>query len=127
MNGYVTMGTNDIERAVSFYDALLATIGVKRLWMDDSMAAWGPSRRQVALCVATPFGGSRASTGNGAMVALKVGSQQHVRALHAKALELGGPDEGEPGPRGEHGFFGGYFRDMDGNKMNAYVPAISSQ
>ena len=45
-----------------------------------------------------------------------------VQLLHAKALELGGTDEGAPGPRGEHGFYGGYFRDLDGNKLNAYVP-----
>jgi catechol 2,3-dioxygenase-like lactoylglutathione lyase family enzyme len=55
MIGYVTVGTNDFERAIQFYDELLATIGINRLWMHESMAAWGPSRQQTALCVTTPF------------------------------------------------------------------------
>lgn len=122
MIGYVTVGTNDFERAIQFYDELLATIGINRLWMHESMAAWGPSRQQTALCVTTPFDDNSATAGNGVMIALKVSSQKQVRALHAKAVELGGHNEGDPGPRGDHGFYGGYFRDLDGNKMSAYIP-----
>ena len=122
MIGYVTLGTNDFERALQFYDDLLAAIGVKRLWRSDAMAAWGPSRQEAALCLAAPFDGNAATVGNGVMIALKVGSREQVDALHAKALELGGRDEGKPGPRGGSGFYGGYFRDLDGNKLNAYIP-----
>ncbi len=122
MIGYVTIGTNDFERALNFYDMLLATIGVQRLWKNDSMAAWGPSREETALCVMTPYDSSVATVGIGCMVALKVDSQGEVNALHTKALELGGRDEGKPGPRGDSGFYGGYFRDLDGNKLNAYFP-----
>ncbi len=122
MIGYVTIGTNDFERALGFYDQLLATIGIQRLWRVGTMAAWGPSRAETALCLTTPHDGEAATVGNGVMVALKVASQEQVMALHAKAIELGGSDEGEPGPRGEHGFYGGYFRDLDGNKLNAYLP-----
>ncbi|MBL4634728.1 MAG: VOC family protein [Kofleriaceae bacterium] len=118
----MTIGTNDFERALQFYDELLSTIEVERLWKTDSMAAWGPSRQETALCLTTPFDGNPASVGNGVMIALKVGTREQVHALHARAIELGGTDEGAPGERGEHGFYGGYFRDLDGNKLNAYLP-----
>ena len=122
MIGYVTVGTNDLERALSFYDALLATIGIERLWKVDDMAAWGPSRQQPALCVTTPHDGNAATVGNGVMIAIKVANIEQVATVHTKALELGGRDEGAPGPRGDSGFYGAYFRDLDGNKLNAYVP-----
>lgn len=123
MIGYVTLGTADLERAVSFYDELLGTIGISRLWKHGSMAAWGPSRAEPALCVATPFDGEASSVGNGVMVALKMVSREAVDELHAKAMNLGSGDEGAPGERGEHGFYGAYFRDLDGNKLAAYHPA----
>ena len=123
MIGYVTIGTNDLERAVAFYDQLFAAIDVARLWKSDAMAAWGPSRERPALCVTKPFDGASATVGNGVMIAIKVASQEQVQALHQRALALGGRDEGEPGPRGDSGFYAGYFRDLDGNKLNAYLPA----
>ncbi len=122
MIGYVTVGTNDFDRALRFYDELLASIGIERLWKIHSMAAWGPSREHPALCITAPFDGNPATIGNGVMIALKVASKQQVDLVHAKALELGGSDEGAPGPRGSTGFYGGYFRDLDGNKLNAYIP-----
>lgn len=112
-----------MDRAIAFYDALLASIGIQRLWHHGDMAAWGPSRAETALCLARPFDGLNASSGNGVMVALKVDSAKQVDALHAKGIALGGKNEGDPGPRGEHGVYAGYFRDLDGNKLNAYVPA----
>jgi len=123
MIGYITLGTNDFDRACAFYDALFLTIGVERLWSTSEMTAWGQSRSQPALCLGRPFDKQPASVGNGVMVALKVQTREEVKTLHAKAIELGGADEGAPGPRGTHGFYGGYFRDLDGNKLNAYVPA----
>jgi len=123
MIGYVTVGTNNFESALQFYDSLLASVGVKRLWKHGNMAAWGRSRIEPALCIACPHDGDPASVGNGVMVALKMASRGQVDILHAKCIELGGSNEGNPGPRGEHGFYGGYFRDLDGNKLNAYVPA----
>ena len=126
MIGYVTIGTNDFERAAKFFDELLATIGEKRLWETESMAAWGASRNEPSLCIARPFDGNLATAGNGTMVALRVKNRSEVDALHAKALELGGKDEGPVGPRGSNGFYGGYFRDLDGNKFNAYIPAYTA-
>lgn len=123
MIGYVTVGTNNFESALKFYDALFLSVDINRLWKHEQMAAWGRSRAEPAVCIATPFDGRLASAGNGAMIALRMTDREAVDTLHAKCLELGGSDEGLPGPRGDHGFYGGYFRDLDGNKLNAYVPA----
>ena len=123
MIGYVTGGTNNFDAALKFYDALFSSVGASRLWKHGDMAAWGCSRAEPALCLACPFNGEPASVGNGVMVAFKMTNRKTVDTPHAKCLEYGGTDEGAPGPRGDHGFYGGYFRDLDGNKLNAYVPA----
>jgi predicted lactoylglutathione lyase len=119
MIGYVTLGTNDIEKAAAFYDRLLAEIGARRFMQTDSFIAWATDPKAPALSVIKPFDGKPASVGNGVMVALAMDSPEKVDAFHRKALELGGRDEGAPGPRGD-GFYAGYFRDPDGNKLNAF-------
>ena len=119
MIGYVTLGTNDLERAAAFYDELLAVLGAKRLMEDGQFIAWSVKPGAPGVAATKPFDGNAASVGNGTMVALQAASPDQVKALHAKALELGGTDEGAPGPRVE-GFYAGYFRDLDGNKLNAF-------
>ncbi len=116
MIGYVTLGTNDLPRAAAFYDALLAEIGAKRLLDLPRGPMWGVSWDKPTLGVLTPFDGKPATVGNGTMVSLVVDSTEKVDRVHAKALALGGKDEGPAGPRGD-GFYGGYFRDLDGNKL----------
>jgi len=120
MIGYVTLGTNNIDRAAEFYDALLQEIGAGRFMETDTFIAWAVAPDRPALSVTKPFDGNAASVGNGVMVALAVDSQDKVDALHQKAMELGGMDEGAPGPRGDSGFYAAYFRDLDGNKLNAF-------
>ena len=120
MIGYVTLGTNDLERAAAFYDALLAEIGASRIMEFDTFIAWAVDPDKPGLALTRPFDGKAATVGNGVMVALAVGSRDKVDAVHAKALALGGKDEGAPGPRGDSGFYAGYFRDPDGNKLNAF-------
>jgi catechol 2,3-dioxygenase-like lactoylglutathione lyase family enzyme len=119
MIGYVTLGTNDLEKAAGFFDELLALIGAKRFMESEKFIAWAVSPTAPALCVTRPYDGHAATVGNGVMVALVVDSTAKVDGLHAKALELGGTDEGAPGPRGD-GFYAAYFRDLDGNKLNAF-------
>lgn len=120
MIGYVTIGTNNLERAAKFYDTLLAELGASRMMESDRFVAWSVSPGAPGLGVTKPFDGKPATVGNGVMVALDVGSTAKVDAVYKKALELGGTDEGAPGPRGEGGFYAGYFRDLDGNKLNAF-------
>jgi catechol 2,3-dioxygenase-like lactoylglutathione lyase family enzyme len=119
MIGYVTLGTNDLPRAAAFYDALLGEIGAKRLYDFDRGIAWGVSQDKPSLGIMKPFDGKPASVGNGVMAAIVVDSQEKVARVHSKALELGGKDEGAVGPRGD-GFYAGYFRDLDGNKLNVF-------
>jgi predicted lactoylglutathione lyase len=119
MIGYVTLGTNDMKRATAFYDALLEPFGVKHLMESERNVLWGASFDVPSLAIMKPFDGKAASVGNGVMVALQAPSKEAVDALHAKAIELGGKDEGAPGPRGDT-FYAGYFRDPDGNKLNAF-------
>jgi predicted lactoylglutathione lyase len=119
MIGYVTLGTNDLPRAAKFYDALLGEIGAKRFMETEQFIAWSVSPSKPGIGLAKPFNGKPATVGNGNMVALAVDSPEKVDRLYAKALELGGTDEGPAGPRGE-GFYAGYFRDLDGNKLNFF-------
>ena len=119
MIGYVTLGTNDLKRAGDFYDAVLGEIGAKRFMTNDRMIGWGTQPGQPMLMVTKPYDGNKATVGNGVMVALNVGNADAVKKVHAKAMQLGAKDEGAPGPRGGS-FNGGYFRDLDGNKLVAF-------
>lgn len=118
MIGYVTVGTNDLQRACAFYDALLAELGGKRAFDMGRLVMYATEPGRPMLAVCTPWDGKPATVGNGMMVALDAGTKEKVHAIHAKALALGGSDEGAPGPRG--GGYAGYFRDLDGNKLNAF-------
>ncbi len=123
MIGYATLGTNDLDKAVAFYGALFADLGAKQFPGRDGMMMWSISRDKPMLAVCKPFDGNAAGAGNGSMVALRVDDAETVAKLHAKALELGGSNEGDPGPRGGSGLTFGYFRDLDGNKMAFFAPA----
>lgn len=120
MIGYVTLGTQDLARAASFYDAIAAELGVARMLEFDHFIAWGDPGGRPGLGVTLPYDGLPASVGNGVMVALEAADPDQVARLHAAALAHGGSDEGAPGPRGEN-FYAAYFRDPDGNKLNAFV------
>lgn len=121
MIGYATLGCNNLEKGGSFYDALLGEIGGQRFMADDRLIMWGKTPGQGMLGICTPYDEKAPTVGNGVMIAINVETQENVDKFHAKALELGGSDEGAPGPRGEAGtFYGGYFRDLDGNKLVAF-------
>ncbi len=119
MIGYVTLGTNDLSKAAAFYDELFKVIGGSRFMEDDQFIAWAVDPAMPGIAATKPFNGEPATAGNGTMVAFAVDGPEKVDAMHAKALELGGTDEGAPGPRSD-GFYAGYFRDLDGNKLNAF-------
>jgi predicted lactoylglutathione lyase len=119
MIGYVTLGTNNYEKAAKFYDELLGSIGAKRFMESDTFIAWATSATAPALSIIKPFDGKKATVGNGVMVSLVMDSTKKVDAFYKKAIALGGKDEGKPGPRGGN-FYAAYFRDLDGNKLNAF-------
>lgn len=124
MIGYATIGANDIEKQKAFYAALLGTVGAKELMaFPTGFTMYGTSFGVPAVAVTPPYDGNAATVGNGSMVALVQDNRANVDMIHAKALELGGSDEGAPGVRGEEGpqaFYGAYFRDPEGNKLCAY-------
>jgi catechol 2,3-dioxygenase-like lactoylglutathione lyase family enzyme len=121
MIGYVTLGTDDLERSRAFYDALFAELGASRLMeMDSGFTLYGTGWGKPGVAITRPYDGQPARPGNGNMVSLVVDGRDKVDRLHARALELGGSDEGPPGlrgPDGDRAFYGAYFRDPDGNKF----------
>jgi catechol 2,3-dioxygenase-like lactoylglutathione lyase family enzyme len=135
MIGWILLGTNDVERAGRFYDALLGEIGANRVEEigNENSIHWRAPSGEVTLGVHVPLDGRPATRGNGSMIALAVNDSEEVDALYAKALELGAKDEGPPGPRGTREryrgdevitvvqFYGAYLRDLDGNKLLFYV------
>ncbi len=120
MIGYVTLGTNDLARGAKFYDALAAEMETPRMMDFETFIAWGKADGPAGVALTKPHDGNAASVGNGVMVALEAKDKDQVHRLYDIALANGGTDEGPPGPRGE-GFYAGYFRDPDGNKLNAFV------
>lgn len=122
MIGYVTIGTNDLQKAAPFYDALAAEMGIGRMMEFDTFIAWGEPGGAAGIGLTKPFDGNPATVGNGMMVALQAKDEAQVQRLYDIALANGGTDEGAPGDRGG-GFYAGYFRDPEGNKLNAFVMA----
>jgi catechol 2,3-dioxygenase-like lactoylglutathione lyase family enzyme len=124
MIGYITVGSNDLPKSRGFYDALMPVIGAGRIMeFGDNFTMYGTGMDRPGLAVCKPYDGNMASVGNGNMAAIACDSRASVDALHAKAIELGGSDEGAPGLRGDDGqqaFYGAYFRDLDGNKIAAF-------
>ncbi len=116
---YVMIGTNDLAKSRSYFDAVLPLIGGK-LEMDYAPNAVGYKLRNGRVWINRAYNGEPASAGNGNMVGLLCASEEEVQAAHAAALANGGSDEGAPGPRPDYGpeFYGAYVRDPDGNKMS---------
>ena len=119
MIGYVTLGTSDMARAAAFYDELLQDLGGTRYMEMDGFIAWRCGDKGPALSIVRPFDEQPPTIGNGVMIALAVRTPAQVDAMYAKAISLGGSDEGPPGKRLDN-FYAGYFRDLDGNKLNFF-------
>ena len=119
MIGYTTLGANNFDESATFYDALFAVCGATRIMDMGTFVLWGTSMEDSALALTKPFDGEAATVGNGVMVAIRAKSKEEVDAFYNRAIELGGADEGAPGQRGD-GFYAGYFRDLEGNKLNAF-------
>jgi predicted lactoylglutathione lyase len=119
MIGYVTLGTNDLKRAAAFYDAIAKEVGVGRMMENETFIAWGKPGGGAGIGLTKPFDGKPATVGNGVMAAIEAKERAHVDRIYQLAMSLGAKDEGAPGDRGG-GFYAGYFRDPDGNKLNAF-------
>jgi catechol 2,3-dioxygenase-like lactoylglutathione lyase family enzyme len=120
---HVSLGTNDFARAKAFYDAVLATLQIRCVMEFPGGAGYG--RAFPEFWIQSPHDGGRASTGNGVHISFLANSIEEVNAFHAKALELGGKDDGAPGYRPEYtqNYYGAFVRDLDGNKIEAMLLA----
>lgn len=118
---HVSLGTNDYPTAKVFYDAVLATLQIKCVMDFDGGAGYG--RAFPEFWIQKPHDGKEASTGNGVHVAFLANSIAEVKAFHAKALALGGKDDGAPGRRPDYGprYYAAFVRDLDGNKIEAML------
>lgn len=118
---YVTIGVNDQDRAIAFYDAVMATLGHKRFHRDHESAAYGPGGRDEppTVWLLKPFDQKPATAGNGTMIALAARSHAEVDAFHVAAMAHGGRNEGNPGLRPHYApdWYAAYVRDPDGNKL----------
>ena len=119
MLGYVTLGTNDLKRAAAFYDAIAAELGVGRLMEFPTGIAWGKPDGGAGIGLMKPYDGKPATVGNGVMAAFAAKDADQVKRIYDIAMAHGGSDEGAPGLR-QGGFYAAYFRDPDGNKLNAF-------
>jgi len=119
MVGYTTFGSNDLQKAIAFFDELLGEFGAKQVMNLERLVIYGKELGNGMFAICEPFDKQAATVGNGSMVAFNMESRENVQKMHAKALSLGATDEGQPGERGP-GFYGAYFRDLDGNKFCAF-------
>jgi len=120
MLGYVTLGTNDLQRAAAFYDKICAEFDVSRMMDFDTFIAWGKPGGGAGIALSKPHDGKPATVGNGVMAAFQAADPAQVDKVYKLAIELGAKCEGPAGPRGDGSFYAGYFRDPDGNKLNVF-------
>nr|WP_156398415.1 VOC family protein [Caulobacter sp. Root1455] len=116
---YMTVGSNKLEAAKVFYDALLGSIGMAGVYEHPSGGRLYRGKGTGLFGVLGPHDGQPACVGNGMMGGFDFESREEVDAFHAKAMELGGTCEGPPGERMPGAYFA-YFRDLDGNKLCGY-------
>jgi catechol 2,3-dioxygenase-like lactoylglutathione lyase family enzyme len=121
MFSHVTLGTNDIDRALRFYEPVMAALGISQPFARQSPGFVFGDLAGQKLFVGTPFDGAPASHGNGEHVAFIAKDRATVDAFHAAALANGGSDDGAPGLRPHYhaNYYGAYVRDPDGNKLQA--------
>lgn len=116
MLSYITVGVSDLEKSEAFYNELLAPLGAKTLIKMDRIIFIGKSMEEPMISICVPYNGDAPNPGNGNMFAIAPGSKERVDQLHAQAISLGATCDGPPGQRIPDMFYGGYFKDLDGNK-----------
>lgn len=119
MIAYTTVGSNDLQAAASFYNAIFDALGVKKIFNSERFITWGTDEQSPMFGIVKPYNKQMATAGNGTMIAIAAGNTNNVNHAHAQALSLGASNEGDPGLRGTN-FYCAYFRDLDGNKINLF-------
>jgi catechol 2,3-dioxygenase-like lactoylglutathione lyase family enzyme len=116
---HVSIGTNDFERAIAFYDQVLSTLGCNRIMEHPGAVAYG--KQYPEFWVQTPFNEQLATVGNGTHIGFMASTKEAVHAFYNAAIAAGGVDEGAPGSRPDYGepYYGCFVRDPDGHKIEA--------
>ena len=117
---HICMGTNDLDKAGQFYDAVVAELGFGRRRETATAIHWANPDTGIGLAITRPHDGQPATFGNGTMASIASRDEGQVDRVHAAALAHGGSCEGSPGVRA-NGIYTAYFRDPDGNKLNIFV------
>ncbi|SDK10870.1 VOC family protein [Microbulbifer yueqingensis] len=117
MISHLTLGTNNLDASVKYYDQILGLLDAKQVAKTSDVVFYKFPNSDTKLAIANPYNGDYATYGNGTMVALKVASEEAVRDVYQLAIRLNSKCEGPPGPRGNGAYFAAYFRDLDGNKL----------
>tara|TARA_B100001059_G_scaffold169453_1_gene169321 strand:+ start:203 stop:589 length:387 start_codon:yes stop_codon:yes gene_type:complete len=122
MIGFVMVGTNDLDKAINFYDSILKTIDLMRVDKTETYGSYAPKNdpETVEFYITTPFNSEKATVGNGTQISFYIETKEIVDLFHTTALSLGAKDEGAPGERYEGEYYS-YFRDLDGNKICGYT------
>ena len=117
---HVSIGVTDADKSLAFYDAVLATIGGKRIYEEENAVAYGKLFPEFWVHPHT-FNGEAPGVANGIHFSFFASSTDEVKAFHAAALAAGGTDDGAPGPRPQYGapYYGCFVRDPDGHKIEA--------
>ncbi|MGB3291585.1 MAG: VOC family protein [Phormidesmis sp.] len=116
---HISVGTNDFERAVAFYDKVLPTLGCQRLMEHPGAIAYGKQYPEFWVC--RPFNEQPATVGNGTHIGFFAPTKEAVNAFYEAAIAAGGTDEGAPGGREEYSkpYYGCFVRDLEGHKIEA--------
>ena len=120
MIGFIMVGTNDLDKAINFYDVLLKTIDLKRSVTNDRYAGYSSNKKSkdIEFYVTNPVNKKKATYGNGMQISFVVDSKETVDKFYKIGIKLGGKNEGAPGIRS--GDYYCYLRDLDGNKVCAF-------
>ena len=124
MIGYVMVGTNNLDKAIIFYDEVLKIINLTRKETDEVCAGYTQNNGDgsIEFYVTKPANKKTATFGNGTQVSFLVSSREIVDKFHEIALKAGGVSEGSGGERPEgSGVYYSYIRDLDGNKICAFT------
>ncbi|OCQ22243.1 glyoxalase [Pseudoalteromonas luteoviolacea] len=117
MISHLTLGTNNLELAIKYYDQLLKLFGAKQIAKTDQVVFYAFADSSTKFAITKPYDGHVATSGNGTMLALKAPNEQLVNEAYNLAINLGSECEGQPGPRDNGAYTAAYFRDLDGNKL----------
>ncbi len=120
MISHLTLGTNNLNSAIVFYDQVLGLLGAQQIAKTEHVVFYKFPDSDTKLAITTPYNGDIASSGNGTMLALKASNELLVDEIYKLAIELNSTCEGAPGLRSNGAFYAAYFRDLDGNKLAVF-------